>query len=96
MKNDTRGLRGVAVLTVVLTCLAIQAVFTLPAYGDEIVAWGDIISAPVGNDFTAISAGGYHYLALRSDGSIVAWGSNGQGQAIAPTGNDFTAIAAGM
>jgi len=95
MKNDTRGLRGVAVLTVVLTCLAIQAVFTLPAYGDEIVAWGDIISAPVGNDFTAISAGGYHYLALRSDGSIVAWGSNGQGQAIAPTGNDFTAIAAG-
>lgn len=33
-------------------------------------------------------------LALKSDGSIVGWGSNGSGQATPPAGNDFIAISA--
>ena len=37
----------------------------------------------------------YHSLALKADGSIVAWGWNDDGQATAPAGNDFIAIAAG-
>ena len=100
MKIDTRAIRGFEVLTVVLTCLAVQVVFTLPAYGDEIVGWGlsnadGQATPPVGNDFTAIAAGGSHSLALKSDGSIVGWGRNDYVQATPPAGNDFTAIAAG-
>ena len=45
--------------------------------------------------FIAIAAGGYHSLGLKTDGSIVAWGSNGYGQCTVPLPNTgFTAIAA--
>ena len=55
-----------------------------------------MIDTPTGNDFVAISAGGRHSLALKSDGSLVAWGFNDDGQVSGtPTGNDFIAIAAG-
>ncbi len=59
----------------VLVCLAVQAVFTLPAYGQEIVIWGSIKTpnAPLTN-LTKIAAGGAHGLALKSDGTIVGWG----------------------
>ena len=50
---------------------------------------------PDGNNFIAIAAGGAHSLALKSDGSIVAWGWNSYGQATPPDGNNFIAIAAG-
>ncbi|MCX6874729.1 MAG: immunoglobulin domain-containing protein [Verrucomicrobia bacterium] len=35
---------------------------------------------------TAIAAGYYHSVALRNDGSVVAWGDNTAGQATVPTG----------
>jgi hypothetical protein len=62
-----------------------------------------VTDTPDGNGFVAISAGGYHSLALKSDGSIVGWGAGvteqyswpNLGQAIAPDGNDYVAIAAG-
>jgi PKD repeat protein len=105
MKCDTKVLRGFEVLTVVLTCLAVQAVFTLPAYGDEIVGWGDDTrgqaTPPPGSDFTDVAGGYWHSLALRSDGSIIGWGSNvdengsWSGQATPPPGNDYTDVAAG-
>ena len=50
---------------------------------------------PSSQDFTAIAAGAYHSLALRSDGSLAAWGWNDYGQSDAPSGNDFVAISAG-
>jgi hypothetical protein len=62
--------------------------------------------AGAGTDFIAIAAGGSweggHSLALKSDGSIVGWGSNRDwcgrwcGQANPPAGNGFVKIAAGM
>jgi len=47
----------------------------------------------------AIAAGGYHSLALKSDGTVVAWSTSGamsNGQAIVPAGlNNVVAVAAG-
>jgi hypothetical protein len=43
----------------------------------------------------AITAGREHSLALRSDGSVVGWGNNFEGQATPPEGKDFVAISAG-
>lgn len=49
------------------------------------------------NQVTAISAGNDHSLALREDGSVVAWGSNEFGQVSVPTGlTQVVAIAAGV
>src|SRR6185503_12998888 len=36
--------------------------------------------AASGRTIVAVAAGGYHSLALASDGSAYAWGENGQGQ----------------
>jgi hypothetical protein len=36
-----------------------------------------------------------HSLALKSNGSVVAWGDNSYGQCNVPDGNDFVAVAAG-
>ena len=71
----------------------------LPA---AIVSWGDrkTPDAPL-EGIIQIAAGAYHSLALKNDGSIIAWGSNEHpdfgymGQANPPPGNDFVAIAAG-
>nr|MDA8099959.1 hypothetical protein [Nitrospiraceae bacterium] len=44
-----------------------------------------------------IAAGGFHTVALNSDGTITAWGYNGYGQTTVPAGlNGVTAIAAGI
>ncbi|MCP4711507.1 MAG: hypothetical protein GY869_23050, partial [Planctomycetes bacterium] len=56
--------------------------------------WGQATS-PAGNDYIAIAAGHYHSLALKTDGSIVAWGSNSWGMTTPPAGSDYIAIAAG-
>jgi hypothetical protein len=46
--------------------------------------------------FKAIAAGGSHNLALKSDGTVVAWGPNSFGEATAPSGlSNVVAIAAG-
>ncbi|HRI14795.1 MAG TPA: immunoglobulin domain-containing protein, partial [Verrucomicrobiota bacterium] len=72
------------------------------APADAVGAWG-------GNDFgqtkvpvaaqsgvTAIAAGGSHTVALKSDGTVMAWGWNRDGQTNVPAGlSGVTAIAAG-
>ncbi|MHC4532744.1 MAG: GLUG motif-containing protein [Planctomycetota bacterium] len=57
--------------------------------------WFGQATPPDGNDFVAIAAGGSHCLALKSDGSIIGWGSDWFGQATPPDGNDYLAMAAG-
>ncbi|GAJ14197.1 unnamed protein product, partial [marine sediment metagenome] len=69
--------------------------------GYAIITWGrddygQITDAPDENDFVAIAAGKRHCLALKSDGSLVAWGYNTHGECNVPDGTDFTAITAGI
>ena len=47
-------------------------------------------------DVVAIAPGGYHCIALRQDGSVVAWGSNESGECDTPSGlAGVTAVCAG-
>jgi alpha-tubulin suppressor-like RCC1 family protein len=47
--------------------------------------------------FIAISAGRNHNLALKSDGTVVAWGDNGHGQSDVPANlTNVVAISAGL
>ncbi|MBN2018599.1 MAG: hypothetical protein JW749_00045 [Sedimentisphaerales bacterium] len=69
--------------------------------GYPIIAWGDdtdgiVSNIPDGNDFIEVAAGKYHALAIRSSGSLAAWGWNSYGQCNVPEGNDFIAIAGGV
>jgi alpha-tubulin suppressor-like RCC1 family protein len=55
-----------------------------------------IVPSP-NSGFTAVAAGGWHSLALKADGSIIAWGWNGYGQCNVPAPNTgFVAVAAGF
>ena len=64
-------------------------------------AWGNNTNGEtnVPPDLTnavAISAGSYHSLALKADGSVVGWGYNGDGQTVIPvSATNVVAIAAG-
>lgn len=53
------------------------------------------MNVPTGNDFVAIAAGGFHNVALKADGSLVAWGFPNQGITNVPVGNDFVRITSG-
>jgi len=63
-----------------------------------VVGWGAQVlpAVPPGTRFTAVAAGGFHSLALRSDGTVVAWGDNAAGQCTVPHGlSGVVAVAAG-
>jgi len=98
----------VFVLLVLQGTLSPGRVSGAPA-GGTVVAWGcgdgydsGQCTVPEGlSDVTAIAAGGWHIeshsLALKSDGTVVAWGSNSYGETTVPAGlNGVTAISAGV
>lgn len=90
-------------------CVAIVAATIAEANtrGGTIVAWGynndsagnyaGQSSPPPGlTNLAMISAGGFHSLALNFDGSVVAWGDNGDGESSVPPGlSNVVGIAAG-
>ena len=63
----------------------------------KIVTWGGTVDVPSPSiGFTAIAAGMGHSLGLKQDGSIVAWGYNGDGECNVPEPNTgFMAISCG-
>ncbi len=81
-------------LAIALAALAFGSSPAQAAQTGSVIGWG--AGKPAGNDFTAIAAGRYHNLALKADGSIVAWGYNDYGECNIPSPNtDFIAVAAG-
>ena len=82
-------------------CVVVVGTLVGTGQADTIVSWGanfygQLSNIPTGDDFTAISAGWGFSLALRSDGSIAAWGEwDDDGQVSgAPTDTGYLAIAA--
>jgi hypothetical protein len=69
-------------------------------YGGTVVGWGSNAGGlqddiPEGTNFVAVDAGSAHSVALRSDGTVAAWGSNSKGQLNVPDSNEIAAISAG-
>jgi len=60
-----------------------------------LIGWGMQSVCPSGNRFVAVAAGLYYSLALHSDGMLVGWGDNGDGQTNCPNGSNYVALAAG-
>ncbi|NLH41895.1 MAG: hypothetical protein GX448_08645 [Planctomycetes bacterium] len=92
MKWSTiRNVLSAAVLVGVCAAGASQA--------GELKAWGldrdgQVANVPAGSDYIAIAAGDAHGLALKSDGTIVAWGQNDDGECEVPAGT-YKAVGAG-
>ena len=89
-------IRSAIVLVICLTILLCNTA----AWAGSITAWGSDsggkCSPPSPNsDYVAISAGADHSLAVRSDGTIAAWGSNAYDVCDAPDYNGFVAVSAG-
>jgi alpha-tubulin suppressor-like RCC1 family protein len=64
----------------------------------QIVGWGSMVLPLIDprTQFIAVAAGGEHSLALKADGTVVAWGRNLSGEATVPAGlSNVIAIAAG-
>jgi alpha-tubulin suppressor-like RCC1 family protein len=64
----------------------------------EVVTWGSMVLPYIepGTRFVAVAAGGQHSLAIKEDGTVVAWGRNISGEANVPAGlSNVVAVAAG-
>ena len=73
------------VFSVILAAAGVVACAAGAAAGGRVQAWGldadgQVTFAPAGDNYVAIAAGDAHGLALRSDGMIVAWGQDDDGQ----------------
>ena len=77
--------------------LALGADGKLTAWGNSISSYGETNVSALSNSFvTAIAAGPQHSLALKSDGTVYAWGYGGYGQTNPPANlNSVVAIACG-
>ena len=95
LASHTRlALRG---LLLAVLCTPLSAQGSISAWGYDVA--GQVSEAPTGTGFTQVAARAYYSLALRADGSILAWGNSGWNPSDvvdqAPTGTGFTKISAG-
>jgi len=83
---EGRRIRNVLWMAAVVGVCAAQA-----ATAGQVRAWGSdsngqVSRLPAGEGYIAVAAGDAHGLALRSDGTIVAWGQNSSGECTVPAG----------
>ena len=93
----TRSSRSLLLLAVLIWTVLLPTQAQTPAPG-YLAGWGQLPGlTPVGLDnVIAIAGGQSHAVALRADGTVVAWGDNEFGQISVPAGlTDVIAIAAG-
>jgi hypothetical protein len=93
MKRTTK----LGLVAVVAVVLAVSGMVQAAPAG-SLVVWGDssfgMGIVPTGNDYVAVSAGFWHNLALKTDGTVVAWGNNDDGAFNLPSVT-YQAISAG-
>ena len=82
-----------AISLIILTAFVVPF-FSGKAEAGSLVAWGQG-AIPDDTGLTDIAAGYNHSLAVKSDGSLLAWGYNDDGQCDVPDGNNFETVAAG-
>jgi len=88
------------VLWVFLACLFLNSVLFagISAHSPQpgyIYQWTGGFCPP-GNDYVAISGGGGHFIAMKADGTIVAWGYDSRGQSSdCPTDDHYIAVVCG-
>jgi len=61
-----------------LLATVVLFIFSPSTFADMIVAWGVndyglVSNVPLGDDFTSVTAGAFHGLALKEDGSFASW-----------------------
>src|SRR5690242_14588942 len=81
--------------TILTLAIALRAAVALQSSAATIYVPGPSTNAsPL--RFKAIGAGEWHSLAVQSNGTVQAWGYNGQGQAVVPSGlSGVIAVAGG-
>ena len=88
----------VHLLTVAVLASAFLHAFIGRSFANSrVISWGSLTNVPPNlTNAVAITAGQSHSLALRADGTVVAWGDNSFGQTNTPPGLiNVVAIAAG-
>ncbi|HWA27796.1 MAG TPA: immunoglobulin domain-containing protein [Lacunisphaera sp.] len=97
------GTNGVALPTGISTAVRVVEAggYGLSALADgSMVTWGTLyggFTPPVLTDVIDVAVGRYHGVALRANGTVVAWGQNIYGETTVPAGlDDVIAIDAGI
>jgi PKD repeat protein len=69
-------------------------ILPIAGFGDN--SFGQLSPPSIATNVVALAAGNWHSVALRGDGTVVAWGYNANGQTNVPSGlKDVISIAAG-
>lgn len=91
-----------SVIKQALLALAAALAYTSSDMGNaqesgRIVGWGSqVVGVDLDGGFVAVSAGTYHSIGLKADGSIIAWGDNHYSQSDVPFSNaKFIGVSAG-
>src|SRR5512139_3110677 len=85
---------------ILVTVCSLWVAASAPAEITQVVSWGgnEYGQCEVPNDLTnavAVSAGAFHSLALRADGTVVAWGSVGHGGTVPAGLSNVVSVSAG-
>jgi hypothetical protein len=87
-------LKNSGIIFLIFVSVVVFSEITCFAGTASLKAWGQG-KIPEENNFADIAAGYNHSIALKSDGSLLAWGNNNDGQRDVPAGTNVLAIAAG-